>query len=107
MKKVIFYEAFDEEVSAIKGFLPDHIDAAFTWKTVQEQNDTVPPAELISIRTQSSIPKNWSKRLRGILTRSQGYDHLAAFRRETGVDIPCGYLDDYCARAVAEHAVLV
>jgi D-lactate dehydrogenase len=107
MNAVIFYEAFDEEVSAIKKFLPDNIHAVFTPKTIQEQKDVIPPAELISIRTQSRIPKDWSKRLQGILTRSQGYDHLTAFQREAGANIPCGYLDDYCARAAAEQAVLM
>ena len=107
MHKVIFYEAFDEEASAIRKFLPENIDAVFTWKTIQEQKDAAPPAELISIRTQSRVPQDWSRRLKGILTRSRGYDHLAAFRRESGADLPCGYLDDYCARAAAEQAVLM
>jgi len=41
------------------------------------------------------------------LTRSTGYDHLQAFRRETGSPAVCGYLPDYCSRAVAEHAMLL
>ncbi|OGX37828.1 MAG: hypothetical protein A3C36_05920 [Omnitrophica WOR_2 bacterium RIFCSPHIGHO2_02_FULL_52_10] len=107
MNKVIFYEAFDEEASAIRKFLPGDLNAVFTWKTIQEQGDSSPPAELISVRTQSRVPKEWGKRIKGILTRSRGYDHLTAFRRETGLDIPCGFLDDYCGRAAAEQAVLM
>jgi len=107
MIDVMFYEAFEEEEKAIKKILPTHIRAQFTGKTIQEQNDNVPPAQLISIRTQSLVPKDWAKRIKGILTRSQGYDHLLDLSREIVADIACGYLGSYCARAVAEQAILM
>ena len=107
MEKIFFYEAFDEEVSALRQCLPKNSDAGFTWKTIQEQGDARPPAALISIRTQSRVPGDWGKMLKGVLTRSQGYDHLAGFRRGSGEDVPCGFLDNYCARAVAEQAAMM
>lgn len=103
---VVFYEAFKEEEAAIKKFLPDSISAQFTDKTIQENEDSGPLAELISIRTQSCIPNHWAKGVKGILTRSHGFDHLLAFRRECEAEIALGYLSDYCARAVAEQAIL-
>lgn len=106
MIDVIFYEAFEEEEEAIKELLPDGISAQFTDKTIQESGDGNPPAELISIRTQSRVPKHWAKDVKGILTRSQGYEHLLAFRQECNAGISLGYLDNYCARAVAEQAIL-
>lgn len=105
--KVMFYEAFEEEKKAIRKFLPSNICAQFTGKTIQEENEGHPPAELISIRTQSRIPLAWAKSLKGILTRSRGYDHLLTFRRQSGINIVLGCLDDYCARAAAEQAVLM
>lgn len=107
MIDVMFYEAFEEEERAIKKFLPGGIHAEFTWKTIQERGDKTPSAELISVRTQSHIPLDWAKSVKGVLTRSQGYDHLLAFRRESGAAVPCGYLENYCARAAAEQAVLM
>jgi len=104
---VIFYEAFKEEEAAIKKFLPDNINARFTDRTIQENGDNKPPAELISTRTQSEIPNEWAKNIKAILTRSQGYDHLLKYRRETGAKIEHGYLGNYCARAVAEQAMLM
>lgn len=106
MIDVMFYEAFKEEEIAIKKFLPGSISAQFTDKTIQENGDGEPPAGLISIRTQSHIPNHWAENVKGILTRSRGFDHLLAFRRECKVKITLGYLDDYCARAVAEQAIL-
>lgn len=107
MIDVMFYETFEEEEKAIKRLLPSHVCAQFTWKTIQEQKDGVLPAQLISIRTQSCVPKDWSKGIKGILTRSQGYDHLLGLSRETASGIACGYLGSYCARAVAEQAILM
>jgi len=104
---VMFYEVFKEEEEAIKKFLPENISARFTGQTIQESGDGEPPAELISIRTQSQIPNHWAKSIKGILTRSHGFDHLLAFRREFKAEIAFGYLDNYCARAVAEQAILV
>lgn len=106
MIDVMFYEVFEEEEKAIKNFLSDNIRAEYTDKTIQEEDGQTPPAELISIRTQSIIPVSWTKTVRGILTRSQGFDHLLDFRRECSKKIPLGYLGNYCARAVAEQAVM-
>jgi len=102
----MFYEVFEEEKVAIKKFLPNNVNAQFTDKTIQENGDRKPPAELISIRTQSQIPNHWEKSIKGILTRSRGFDHLLAFQRERKAEISLGYLDNYCARAVAEQAIL-
>jgi D-lactate dehydrogenase len=104
---VFFYEAFAEEAECLKHYLPAEIRAGFTWKTVQEQGDTKPPAPLISIRTQSLIPAAWAPGLQGVLSRSTGYDHLLAFRQQCGSNLPCGHLSPYCSRAVAEQAMLM
>lgn len=106
MPDVVFYEVFEEEKEAIKRFLPKDVKAQFIAQTAQRQNKSFPPAKVISIRTQSRIPLSWAPHLKGILTRSQGYDHLVSYCREAGIPIPCGYLGDYCSRAVAEQAVL-
>jgi len=103
----MFYEAFEEEEKAIKSLLPENIRARFTWKTIQEEGDSRPPAGLISIRTQSAIPDEWAGFLNAILTRSQGYDHLLHVREDACGGIDCGYLGNYCARGVAEQAVLM
>jgi D-lactate dehydrogenase len=105
---VCFYEAFEEEARALRRELPRGFRARFTPKTIQEAGDTAPPAPLISIRTQSAIPPEWAPRLRGILSRSTGYDHLVAYRAAAGRRPPaCGYLPLYCNRAVAEQAMLL
>lgn len=105
---VVFYEAFEEEERAIRGYLTPDLDAQFTWKTIQEAGQQAPPAALISIRTQSAIPAHWATQLRGILSRSTGYDHLAAYRGcSAAADLQFGYLPLYCNRAVAEHAMLL
>jgi D-lactate dehydrogenase len=98
---VQLYEAFEEEEAALRRCLPSAIRAGFTWKTIQEQNDTDPPARLISIRTQSVIPLPWLDRLLGVASRTTGYDHLIS------LPLPCGYLPTYCSRAVAEQAILL
>lgn len=105
MKKmdVMFYEAFEEEEKALKKYLAPHINAGFTWKTIQESGDVKPPSKLISIRTQSVIPAKWQDDLKGILSRSTGFDHIESINKK----IPCGYLPLYCKRAVAEHAILL
>ena len=103
---VNFYEVFDEEEKELRQLLPKNIRASFTWKTIQENKDLNPPADIICIRTQSQIPTSWAPRLKGILTRSQGFDHLIAFRQKTKTKIPSGYLSEYCSRAVAEQAIL-
>ncbi len=104
---IFFYEAFEEETEAIRRHLPPHIQAGFSWKTIQEYANPLPAAPLISIRTQSQIPHSWAKDLAGILTRSTGYDHIQQYRKATGVDVSCGYLPLYCNRAVAEQALLL
>lgn len=106
MPTVAFYEAFEEEQAAIKKYLPESIEAQLTDKTIQESGDTAPPASLISIRTQSHIPEGWEKGLKGVLTRSHGYDHLLKYQRESKSGIALGFLESYCARAVAEQAVM-
>jgi D-lactate dehydrogenase len=97
---VFFYEAFDEEIEALRQHLPAAIGAGFTGKTIQEAGDAEPPARLISIRTQSVVPQGWGSKLSGIVSRTTGYDHLVNLK------IPCGYLPAYCSRAVAEQAML-
>lgn len=104
---VYFYEAFEEESLELRRHLPATLEAGFTWKTIQEAGDTAPPTGLISIRTQSVIPVAWAPLLRGILSRSTGYDHLMRYRAACGHAVPCGYLPLYCNRAVAEQALLL
>jgi len=104
---VIFYEAFEEEVVALKKFLPSKIQVQFTAKTIQEAGDIDPPAPVISIRTQSRIPIAWADKIKGLLTRSQGYDHVSSYIAQTGAPVSGGYLGSYCSRAVAEQAVLM
>lgn len=96
---VFFYEAFAEEEAELRARLPSHIHAGFHPATIQEANHPSPPAPLISIRTQSLIPPHWQPT--GIVSRTTGYDHLTTLR------VPCGYLPRYCARAVAEQAILL
>jgi D-lactate dehydrogenase len=98
---VQFYEAFEEEIGALQRHLPSTLPARFTFKTIQEAGHTEPPAELISIRTQSVIPPSWAGKVRGVISRTTGYDHLVGQR------IPCGYLPLYCSRAVAEQTILL
>lgn len=98
---VHFYEAFEEEVAMLRQHVPAHVHAHFTSDTIQEAGDTEPPAELISIRTQSVIPSAWTGKVSGIVSRTTGYDHLVGCR------IPCGYLPHYCSHAVAEQAILL
>lgn len=104
---VFFYEAFAEEEAAIRRYLPDHITAGFTWKTIQEYGENHPPAPIISLRTQSHIPEDWVTHLSGILSRSTGYDHLRAYRNSFAPNLPLGYLPLYCHRAVAEQAMML
>ncbi|MCK5179920.1 MAG: hypothetical protein KAR32_10350, partial [Candidatus Omnitrophica bacterium] len=107
MMDVMFYEAFEEEEREIRKILPEEIRAGFTPKTIQEEGASQVPSTLISIRTQSRVPLIWAKDLKGLLTRSQGHDHVDAFRRESKAEMSCGFLGNYCARAVAEQAALM
>ena len=93
--------------AALKKYLQQGISARFTSKAIQSTSSQPPPAALISVRTQSAIPIPWAKKLKGILTRSTGYEHLMKYRKQTKTKISCGHLGDYCARAVAEQAVLM
>jgi D-lactate dehydrogenase len=104
---IFFYEAFLEEVDAVKRHLPPGISAGFTPMTVQEAAHEEPPSPLVSIRTQSLIPVSWAGKLGGILTRSTGYDHVKRFREMSGQAVPAGYLPLYCARSVAEQALML
>ena len=107
MPDVYFYEAFEEEADEIRKILPDRIRAGYSSRTIQESGHDTPPAGLVSIRTQSEIPDAWATQVAGILTRSTGYDHLLDYRTRTSFLKPCGYLPLYCARAVAEQALLL
>jgi len=104
---VFFYEAFEEEAAAIAAALPETIQAGFTDQTIQEYDCAEPPTRIISLRTQSQIPDDWAGEIDALLSRSTGYDHLAAYR-DRHPDAPaCGYLPLYCARGVAEQAMLL
>jgi D-lactate dehydrogenase len=111
MPKIYFYEAFAEECSSLRQHLQkafgNSITYEFTEKTIQEMAHTAPPAEIISIRTQSFIPSSWQHSIRAVLSRSTGYDHLIAYRRRTERIIPCGFLDEYASNAVAEQAIML
>ena len=104
MYDVYFYEAFAEEETALRAALPAGIRAGYTRLTIQEAGAAnIPPCPLISIRTQSQIPSAWIGPLQAVLSRSTGYDHLLPY----GDALQCGYLPLYCARAVAEQALLL
>lgn len=104
---VYFYEAFDEEQAALKRYLPANLKAGFTRLAIGETDETAPPAKVISVRTQSVIPAGWACSLSAVLSRTTGYDTVARYLDETGSQIPCGHLPHYCARAVAEQALLL
>ena len=104
---VYFYEAFEEEANTLKSLLGDQVSYDMTDKTIQETGHINPPARLISIRTQSLIPVAWENKLDGVLSRSTGYDHLKKYLEAIHTQIPCGYLEEYATRAVAEHAILL
>ena len=107
MTEIFFYEAFEEEAEALRSILRDELTYELTGKTIQETGHKEPPARLISIRTQSKIPVDWAGKLDGILSRSTGYDHLIAYRKQTKTGLPLGYLEEYSTRAVAEHAIML
>ncbi|MBT3192363.1 MAG: hydroxyacid dehydrogenase [Verrucomicrobia bacterium] len=104
---VFFFEAFEEEETALRAHLPAGIKAAFTADTIQEWGSADPKATIISIRTQSQIPLDWAPGLGGILTRSTGYDHVLRYLAQTGTAPAAGHLPIYCNRAVAEQALLL
>jgi D-lactate dehydrogenase len=107
MLDVFFYEAFAEEAEALRRLLPGHFSAGYTDLTIQESDHDLPPARLISIRTQSQLPLAWAPQLDAILSRSTGYDHLLAYASQLMNPPALGYLPLYCHRAVAEQAMLL
>jgi D-lactate dehydrogenase len=104
---VAFFEAFDEEEKLLRKLLPKDMDCFFTRKTIQEADLDIPPAPIISIRTQSLIPSEWADQINALITRSTGYDHITAYCTETRKIINAAYLPDYAGRAVAEQAMLL
>ncbi len=104
---VFFYEAFEEEAQYLREYLGEGISFDLTNRTIQEASHTDPPARLISIRTQSVIPAQWATKLDGVLSRSTGYDHLKKYLDTIKIPLPCGYLQEYSTRAVAEHAIML
>lgn len=107
MPDVFFYEAFEEEADRLRRFLAPGLQAGFTHKTIQEEGPAEPPARLISIRTQSEVPLAWAPKMAALLARTTGYDHVKAYREQAGGTLAVGYLPKYCARAVAEQAMLL
>ena len=105
--EVFFFEAFEEEAAALQKNLQDGVTAGFTPRTIQEYGHRLPPAPIISIRTQSEIPLDWSEKITAILTRSTGYDHVADYVAKTNNNIAAGFLPLYCNRAVAEQAMML
>jgi D-lactate dehydrogenase len=104
---IFFYEAFEEEAAELKRLLGKEFVYALDARTIQDVNHVEPPSRLISIRTQSTIPVEWADKIDGVLSRSTGYDHLIAYRKRITKKLPCGYLDEYASRAVAEQALLL
>ena len=105
-----FYEAFAEEAERLLHYASESgLRVSHTPLTIQESGHTSPPAQIISLRTQSTLPPTWAPQLRGILSRSTDYDHLFAYRDKVGPTAcpPLGYLPLYCVRAVAEQAMLL
>lgn len=104
-----FYEAFAEEAERLLHYAAAAgLRVGHSPLTIQETGHEAPPAPVVSLRTQSIFPLAWAPQLRGILTRSTGYDHLFAYRDAVGAACPpLGYLPLYCARAVAEQALLL
>ena len=107
--KIFFFEAFDEEREALLHFGCGEFDHDMSWKTIQEYfSDGIPdepPADIISVRTQSVIPPKWAPHLKAILTRSTGFDHLVRYCAAVQNPPKCGYLPLYCNRSVAEQAL--
>ncbi len=104
---LFFYEAFEEEQEALRRYAGTRFRAGYTAQTIQEAGHATPPAPIISLRTQSVIPVDWAPALRAILSRSAGYNHLSEYLQRTGRPVVCGYLPEYCVRAVAEQALLL
>jgi D-lactate dehydrogenase len=104
---VYFYEAFEEEARLIEDLLRGKLLFDLTDKTIQESGHQLPPARLISVRTQSIIPVNWQDKLDGVLSRTTGFDNLKAYKKVVKTPLALGYLEEYATRAVAEQAILL
>jgi D-lactate dehydrogenase len=104
---IFFYEAFREEAACLKELIGNRLQFGMTEKTIQETGSSDPPTRLISIRTQSVIPADWANKIDGVLSRSTGYDHLKKYLDTIRAPLPCGYLEEYSTRAVAEQAILL
>ena len=104
--KIFMFEVFQEEQKYLNKFMAGISDIGYSAKTIQESGLDLCPGQIISIRTQSVIPRRWKDYFLGALTRSQGYDHLSRYRQETNSTAVFGYLENYCSRAVAEHALM-
>lgn len=104
--RVFCYEVFEEELALFQQLMPANISVGYTSATIQESKHESPPAEIISIRTQSMVPESWLPRLRAVLGRCTGYDYLKDLRYKQ-LSLHAGYLPKYCARAVAEQAMLL
>jgi D-lactate dehydrogenase len=104
---IYFYETFGAEAAVLKSLLGQDFSYEFTPEATHEAAHAEPPARLISIRTQSIIPGNWSGKLDGILSRSTGFDHLIAYAAGRDKPLPLGYLEEYATNAVAEHAIML
>lgn len=102
-----FYEVFAEEKKLLLQYLPEGYDYYFTNKSIQDTNTHEPLAPVISTRTQSVFPSEWTDALHSIFTRSTGYDHLTRHFKDIGKTITAGYLPKYAARAVAEQTFLL
>ncbi|MEI6423536.1 MAG: NAD(P)-dependent oxidoreductase [Lentisphaerota bacterium] len=107
MLSAVFYEAFEEEERILRNVLPKEFKYLFTWKTIQESGHEVPPAKIISTRTQSRFPVEWADKLTAIITRSTGYDHVADYLLQTRASVAAAYLPEYAARPVAEQALMM
>ena len=107
--KTFFFEAFDEERNALLEYGCSELEHDMSWKTIQEYFadgvPDLPPADIISVRTQSIIPLKWAPHLKAILTRSTGFDHLVRYCAAVQQPPKCGYLPLYCNRSVAEQAL--
>ncbi|MCG8324293.1 MAG: hypothetical protein MI673_02170 [Thiotrichales bacterium] len=101
---VALYEVFAEERHDLQRIWPDDLEGRFFPGTIQEEGHTEPRARILTTRTQSLIPQTWCEQLDAVLTRSTGFDHL---QHLAGHGVQLGYLPQYCARSVAEHAMLV
>jgi D-lactate dehydrogenase len=107
MMDVYFYEVFEEEAASLEILIGSQFTYEMTDRTIQESGHSHPPSRVVSIRTQSIIPIKWADELDGILSRSTGYDHLKKYLEQIQEPLPCGYLEEYATRAVAEHAILL